>query len=53
MCHRRLVLPGHLAKMEFPIRAQTPGTYHILASLHCDQVTDIRGWMEVTVVPPT
>jgi hypothetical protein len=53
LAYRRMVLPGGVAKVEFPVRAVSPGTYYILANLHCDQLTDVHGWTKITVVPST
>ena len=49
---RRLVLPGTQAVVEFPITASRLGNQWLLVSLHCDQVTDIRGWAKISVVAP-
>ena len=46
---RRLVLPGSDAVVVFSLRPQKEGTFMLLASMHCDQVTDVRGWREVVV----
>ena len=47
--YRRLVLPGGMVMVEFPLRPQREGTFTLLASMHCDQLTDVRGWKEVVV----
>nr|WVH01987.1 protein-glutamine gamma-glutamyltransferase K-like isoform X6 [Halisarca dujardinii] len=47
---KRTILPGAPAVVEFPIKACEVGKQWILTSLHCDQLTDVRGWTEVTVV---
>ncbi len=46
---RRLVLPGGLVEVEFPLHPQAIGRFTLLASMHCDQLTDVRGWTEIRV----
>ena len=36
--------------VEFSLRAQKPGIYTVLASLFCDQLSDIRGFTKVEIV---
>ena len=47
-----MVLPGATAMVEFPLRPQIEGSFYLLANMHCDQLTDVRGWMEVAVTSP-
>ena len=36
--------------VEFSLRGQQPGIYTVLASLFCEQISDIRGFTKVEVV---
>ena len=48
---RRMALPGGVAMVEFSIKAHKTGRFIFLASMNCDQLTDVRGWAEIEVVP--
>ena len=47
---RSTVLPGGTVSVEFSLRGMQAGSYTLLASLFCDQITDIRGSTEVEIV---
>ena len=49
---RRLVFPGAIASVEFTLRAHPTGSFHLLVSMFCDQLTDVRGHTVITVQPP-
>ena len=36
--------------VEFSLRGREPGVYTVLASLFCDQISDIRGFTKVEIV---
>ena len=36
--------------VEFSLRGHQPGVYTLLASLFCDQITDIRGSTKLEIV---
>ena len=48
---RKLVFPGDSASVECTLYPSEPGQFTLLASLCCDQLTDIRGHAQVTVRP--
>lgn len=50
--NRRLVLPGAVASVEVNLTGNRPGSYSLLVSMFCDQLTDVRGHAQVTVAPP-
>lgn len=51
--HRKLLLPGRTATMEFPIRPYWLGESHLLACIQCDQLMDVRGHCTINVTSPT
>lgn len=50
---RRLVFPGAIASVEFTLRAHSVGSFHLLVSMFCDQLTDVRGHTVITVAKPS
>jgi len=51
-CYRKLLLPGRVATMEFPIRPYQLGERFLLACIQCDQLMDVRGHCSINVTDP-
>lgn len=46
------MLPGAMASVELTLTANPPGTFSLLVSMFCDQLTDVRGHASITVTVP-
>ena len=51
--HRKLLLPGRVAIMEFPIHPYRLGEGQLLVCIQCDQLMDVRGHCTINVINPT
>ena len=49
-CYRKLLLPGKLATMEFPIRPYQLGDSRLLVCIQCDQLMGVRGNCLISVI---
>ena len=47
---RHILLPGKVAQVYVNLKATVSGQYTLLASMHCDQLTDIHGWTQILVI---
>lgn len=47
---RRLVFQGAVASVEFTLRADPVGSFDLLVSMFCDQLTDVRGHAMIQVL---
>ena len=43
------MLPDRSAVVDITVQGSVPGTHTLLASMHCDQLTDIHNWTTLII----